>query len=61
MLFRSSNVITEVIVLWYYVAFAAAAYAITKFPASEREPEPEPARPAKTMRHLEPGVGPAQG
>ena len=43
-----SNVITEVIVLWYYVAFAAAAYAVTKFPASEREaePEPEPPRPA---------------
>jgi O-antigen ligase len=40
-----SNVITEVIVLWYYVAFAAAAYAVTKFPASERELEPE--RPAK--------------
>ena len=35
-----SNVITEVIVLWYYVAFAAAAYAVTKFPASEHEPEP---------------------
>jgi len=35
-----SNVITEVIVLWYYVAFAAAAYAVTKFPQSEREPEP---------------------
>jgi O-antigen ligase len=31
-----SNVITEVIVLWYYVAFAAAAYAVTKF---------KPARP----------------
>jgi putative inorganic carbon (hco3(-)) transporter len=26
-----SNVITEVIVLWYYVAFAAAAYAVTRF------------------------------
>jgi O-antigen ligase len=26
-----SNVITEVIVLWYYVAFAAAAYAVTQF------------------------------
>jgi O-antigen ligase len=37
-----SNVITEVIVLWYYVAFAAAAYAVTKFPESEREPEPAP-------------------
>ncbi len=35
-----SNVITEVIVLWYYIAFAAAAYAVTKFPASERESEP---------------------
>jgi len=35
-----SNVITEVIVLWYYVAFAAAAYAVTRFPASEHEPEP---------------------
>jgi O-antigen ligase len=39
-----SNVITEVIVLWYYVAFAAAAYAVTKFPASERESE-QAARP----------------
>jgi O-antigen ligase len=41
-----SNVITEVIVLWYYVAFAAAAYAVTKFPESEREPDPskEPTR-----------------
>ena len=37
-----SNVITEVIVLWYYVAFAAAAYAVTKFPESERETEPAP-------------------
>ncbi len=26
-----SNVITEVIVLWYYVAFAAAAYALTQY------------------------------
>jgi O-antigen ligase len=26
-----SNVITEVIVLWYYVAFAAAAYAVTRY------------------------------
>jgi putative inorganic carbon (hco3(-)) transporter len=26
-----SNVITEVIVLWYYVAFAAAAYAVTQY------------------------------
>jgi O-antigen ligase len=31
-----SNVITEVIVLWYYVAFAAAAYAVTKFPGPPR-------------------------
>ncbi|MGH7776437.1 MAG: O-antigen ligase family protein [Candidatus Dormibacterales bacterium] len=30
-----SNVITEVIVLWYYVAFAAAAYAVTQY----RKPE----------------------
>jgi O-antigen ligase len=44
-----SNVITEVIVLWYYVAFAAAAYAVTRYrenaalqglppPVEEREP-----------------------
>ncbi len=46
-----SNVITEVIVLWYYVAFAAAAYAITKFPASEREPEPV-VKPSGTARLL---------
>jgi O-antigen ligase len=26
-----SNVITEVIVLWYYVAFAAAAFAVTQY------------------------------
>ena len=26
-----SNVISEVIVLWYYVAFAAAAYAVTQY------------------------------
>jgi O-antigen ligase len=44
-----SNVITEVIVLWYYVAFAAAAYAVTTFPESEREREPEPA-PPRTAR-----------
>jgi putative inorganic carbon (HCO3(-)) transporter len=60
-----SNVITEVIVLWYYVAFAAAAYAITKFPASEREPEPEPeptpAKPAQKVRRLKPEAGPSQG
>jgi hypothetical protein len=68
-----SNVITEVIVLWYYVAFAAAAYAITKFPASEREPEPvserepepapkpDPAKPAKKVRRLKPDAGPAKG
>lgn len=44
-----SNVITEVIVLWYYVAFAAAAYAITRYdqnasllglPPPVEEPEP---------------------
>ena len=44
-----SNVITEVIVLWYYVAFAAAAYAVTRYrenaellglPAPVEEPEP---------------------
>jgi putative inorganic carbon (HCO3(-)) transporter len=44
-----SNVITEVIVLWYYVAFAAAAYAITRYdqnaallglPSPVEEPEP---------------------
>jgi hypothetical protein len=51
-----SNVITEVIVLWYYVAFAAAAYAVTKFPASEREPEPERVR----VTHHLPEPGPAQ-
>jgi O-antigen ligase len=51
-----SNVITEVIVLWYYVAFAAAAYAVTKFPASEREPEPERVR----ITHHLPEMGPAQ-
>jgi O-antigen ligase len=51
-----SNVITEVIVLWYYVAFAAAAYAVTKFPASEREPEPERVRVA----HLLPEARPSQ-
>jgi O-antigen ligase len=51
-----SNVITEVIVLWYYVAFAAAAYAVTKFPASEREPEPERVR----VTHHLPEPGPAR-
>jgi putative inorganic carbon (HCO3(-)) transporter len=44
-----SNVITEVIVLWYYVAFAAAAYAVTRYrenaallglPEPVEEPEP---------------------
>jgi putative inorganic carbon (hco3(-)) transporter len=44
-----SNVITEVIVLWYYVAFAAAAYAVTRYsenavlaglPPPVVEPEP---------------------
>jgi hypothetical protein len=44
-----SNVITEVIVLWYYVAFAAAAYAVTRYrenaelqglPPPVEEPEP---------------------
>jgi putative inorganic carbon (hco3(-)) transporter len=44
-----SNVITEVIVLWYYVAFAAAAYAVTRYhenaellglPPPVDEPEP---------------------
>jgi O-antigen ligase len=44
-----SNVITEVIVLWYYIAFAAAAYAVTQFPASEREPEPD-AAPKRQLR-----------
>jgi O-antigen ligase len=53
-----SNVITEVIVLWYYVAFAAAAYAVTKFPASEREPEPE--RIPAQVSHLLPEAGPSQ-
>jgi hypothetical protein len=42
-------VITEVIVLWYYVAFAAAAYAVTRYrenaallglPPPVEEPEP---------------------
>ncbi|HEY2704604.1 MAG TPA: O-antigen ligase family protein [Candidatus Dormibacteraeota bacterium] len=31
-----SNVITEVIVLWYYVAFAAAAYAVVQFNPARR-------------------------
>ena len=44
-----SNVITEVIVLWYYVAFAAAAYAVTRYrenadllglPPPVEEPQP---------------------
>ena len=44
-----SNVISEVIVLWYYVAFAAAAYAVTRYrenaelrglPPPVEEPEP---------------------
>jgi putative inorganic carbon (hco3(-)) transporter len=44
-----SNVITEVIVLWYYVAFAAAAYAVTQYrknaellglPPPDESPEP---------------------
>lgn len=46
-----SNVITEVIVLWYYVAFAAAAYAVTRYSENAAllglpEPvvEPEPVR-----------------
>jgi O-antigen ligase len=55
-----SNVITEVIVLWYYVAFAAAAYAITKFPVSEREPEPVPISKAIKVTHLLPEKGPSQ-
>jgi len=32
-----SNVITEVIVLWYYVAFAAAAYAVIQFNPARRD------------------------
>ena len=58
-----SNVITEVIVLWYYVAFAAAAYAVTKFPAALREPEPEPASSAASaarIARLQPGEGSSQ-
>jgi hypothetical protein len=46
-----SNVITEVIVLWYYVAFAAAAYAVTRYSENAAllglpEPvvDPEPVR-----------------
>ena len=44
-----SNVITQVVVLWYYVAFAAAAYAVTRYhenaallglPAPVEEPDP---------------------
>ena len=54
-----SNVITEVIVLWYYVAFAAAAYAVTKFPASEREPEPD--RAPKPNPRLKPVPAPSGG
>jgi putative inorganic carbon (hco3(-)) transporter len=48
-----SNVITEVIVLWYYVAFAAAAYAVTRYqenaillglpPPVYTDPDPVPA------------------
>ena len=53
-----SNVITEVIVLWYYVAFAAAAYAVTRFPASEREPEPLPK--AKSLPAARPAAAPSQ-
>ncbi|MBJ7596259.1 MAG: O-antigen ligase family protein [Candidatus Dormibacteraeota bacterium] len=46
-----SNVISEVIVLWYYVAFAAAAFAVTQYrqnavlrglPAPAEEDEPAP-------------------
>lgn len=55
-----SNVITEVIVLWYYVAFAAAAYAVTKFPASEREPAPEPAAKGTGLARLQPEGGLSQ-
>jgi putative inorganic carbon (HCO3(-)) transporter len=46
-----SNVITEVIVLWYYVAFAAAAYAVTRYSENAEllgvappVEEPEPVR-----------------
>ena len=53
-----SNVITEVIVLWYYVAFAAAAYAVTKFPKSEWEVEPAAVpRPRRAL----PAPAPSQG
>jgi hypothetical protein len=31
-----SNVITQVVVLWYYVAFAAAAYAVTRYRENAR-------------------------
>jgi O-antigen ligase len=55
-----SNVITEVIVLWYYVAFAAAAYAVTKFPASLREHEPAPVVAAAPAARLQPGEGSSQ-
>jgi putative inorganic carbon (hco3(-)) transporter len=55
-----SNVITEVIVLWYYIAFAAAAYAVTKFPASERETEPQPVEKPMALTRLEPDRGTSQ-
>ena len=47
-----SNVITEVIVLWYYVAFAAAAYAVTRY----RE-NAELRRPAAARRGTRSGSG----
>ena len=47
-----SNVITEVIVLWYYVAFAAAAYAVTRY----RE-NAELRRPAAARRGTRPRSG----
>jgi len=62
-----SNVITEVIVLWYYVAFAAAAYAVTRYrenaellglPPPVEEPEPSRIEPSRDLR---PGVAPSPG
>ena len=35
-----SNVITQVVVLWYYVAFAAAAYAVTRYRENAALPRP---------------------
>src|SRR4029077_1744426 len=55
-----SNVITEVIVVWYSRAFAAGAHAVTKFPASERESEPQPVEKPMALTRLEPDRGTSQ-